>query len=120
MVLDPLSVFSRYLEDDEEGSGESSSSREEGAATDSDGSGHFVEMNANEPFIKPVSGNVRLSGLSLAAETRLHDDPAVNDSKEKRSQDQEHSVGYNTLLFIFVAGGVLIVLLSTAFFLFAW
>ena len=77
-------------------------------------------MNANEPFTKPVSGNVRWSGLSLAAETRLHDDPAVNDSKEERSQDQEHSVGYNTLLLIFVAGGVLIVLLSTAFFVFAW
>lgn len=77
-------------------------------------------MNANEPFTKPVSGNVRWSGLSLAAETGLHDDPAVNDSKEERSQDQEHSVGYNTLLVIFVAGGVLIVLLSTAFFVFAW
>lgn len=77
-------------------------------------------MNANEPFTKPVSGNVRWSGLSLAAETRLHDDPAVNDSKEERSQDQEHSVGYNTLLLIFVAGGVLIVLLSTAFFVCAW
>ena len=76
-------------------------------------------MNANEPFTKPVSGNVRWSGLSLS-ETRLHDDPAVNDSKEERSQDQEHSVGYNTLLVIFVAGGVLIVLLSTAFFVFAW
>ena len=76
-------------------------------------------MNANEPFTKPVSGNVRWSGLSLA-ETRLRDDPAVNDRKEERSQDQEHSVGYNTLLFIFVAGGVLIVLLSTAFFVFAW
>lgn len=76
-------------------------------------------MNANEPFSKPVSGNVRWSGLSLA-ETRLHDDPAVNDSKEERSQDQEHSVGYNTLLVIFVAGGVLIVLLSTAFFVCAW
>lgn len=76
-------------------------------------------MNANEPFTKSVSGNVRWSGLSLA-ETRLHDDPPVNDSKEERSQDQEHSVGYNTLLVIFVAGGVLIVLLLTAFFVFAW
>ncbi|CAH3196055.1 unnamed protein product, partial [Porites evermanni] len=113
---------SGYLEDDEDGSGESSSSREEGAATDSDGSGHFAEMNANEPFTKPVSGNVRWSGLSLAetADIRLHDDPAVNDSEEKRNQDQEHSVGYTTLLVIFVVGGVLIVLLSTAFFVFAW
>ena len=76
-------------------------------------------MNANEPFTKPVSGNVRWSGLPLA-HTRLHDDPAVNDSEEKRNQDQEHSVGYTTLLVIFVAGGVLIVLLSTAFFVFAW
>lgn len=76
-------------------------------------------MNANEPFIKPVSGNVRWSGLSQA-DIRLHDDPAVNDSEEKRSQDQEHSVGYNSLLVIFVVGGVLIVLLSTAFFVFAW
>lgn len=79
-------------------------------------------MNANEPFTKPVSGNVRWSGLSLAetADIRLHDDPAVNDSEEKRNQDQEHSVGYTTLLVIFVVGGVLIVLLSTAFFVFAW
>ena len=76
-------------------------------------------MNANEPFTKPVSANVRWSGLSLA-DIRLHDDPAVNDSEEKRNQDQEHSVGYTTLLVIFVAGGVLILLLSTAFFVFAW
>lgn len=76
-------------------------------------------MNANEPFTKPVSTNVRWSGWSLA-DIRLHDDPAVNDSKEKRNQDQEHSVGYTTLLVIFVTGGVLIVLLSTAFFVFAW
>ena len=76
-------------------------------------------MNANEPFAKPVSANVRWSGLTLA-DIRLRDDPAVNDNKEKINQDREHSVGYTTLLVIFVAGGVLIVLLSTAFFLFAW
>ena len=99
--------------DDEDDSGEGSSSWQEEAA--------LKERNvvdANEPFAMPTS-DIRWSGFAMA-HVRRRDDPVNTNKQKQKTAEGDASSAQTTLVVIFITGGSLVILLMAAFFVFAW
>ena len=99
--------------DDEDGSGEGSSSWQEQAVPEESN----VE-DTDEPFSMPAS-DIRWNGFAMA-HVRRRDDPVNTNKQKQKAAEGDASSAQTTLVIIFITGGSLVILLMAAFFVFAW
>ncbi|XP_029185920.2 uncharacterized protein LOC114953738 [Acropora millepora] len=100
--------------DEEDKNGKESSSHEERATFEE----HDDELNELHPYSMPQS-DIRWRSLTMA-HVRRRDSPVNSYHSKRKGRKRGASPVEATLVTFIVAGGLLIVLLMTAFFIFAW